>query len=104
MPCIEQCTFEIPACKFLISSNLIIDPVIGMSSKVVRKSIATVHTVVHAKQRNALKLHYAKQKYTPLDLRAKKVTSCACDMLNYLHTTRRGVMVSLPEADETYIP
>merc|ERR1712187_803889 len=40
--------------------------------KVVRKSIAVVHTVAHAKQRNALKLHYKKQKYTPLDLRAKK--------------------------------
>lgn len=44
------------------------------SSKVVRKSIAVVHTVAHAKQRNALKLHYKKQKYTPLDLRAKKVS------------------------------
>jgi large subunit ribosomal protein L35e len=38
----------------------------------VRKSIARVLTVINQNQRNALKQLYAKKKYVPLDLRAKK--------------------------------
>lgn len=40
--------------------------------KVVRKSIARVLTVVNQNQRAALKEAYAKKKYVPIDLRAKK--------------------------------
>jgi len=41
-------------------------------SKVVRKSIARVLTVVNQTQRSTLKEEYAKKKYVPIDLRAKK--------------------------------
>jgi large subunit ribosomal protein L35e len=41
-------------------------------SKVVRKSIARVLTVVNQNQRSALKEAYAKKKYVPVDLRVKK--------------------------------
>lgn len=40
--------------------------------KVVRKNIARVLTVVNQKTRAALKEEYAKKKYVPIDLRAKK--------------------------------
>ncbi|KAL4513409.1 hypothetical protein Ndes2526B_g03583 [Nannochloris sp. 'desiccata'] len=40
--------------------------------KVVRKSVARVLTVVNQNQRAALKEAYAKKKYVPIDLRAKK--------------------------------
>ncbi len=40
--------------------------------KVVRKSVARVLTVVNQNQRAALKEAYAKKKYVPVDLRAKK--------------------------------
>lgn len=41
-------------------------------SKVVRKSIARVLTVINQNQKKALKDVYAKKKYCPIDLRAKK--------------------------------
>lgn len=41
-------------------------------SKVVRKSIARVLTVINQNQKTALKDVYAKKKYCPIDLRAKK--------------------------------
>ncbi|KKY19989.1 putative 60s ribosomal protein l35 [Phaeomoniella chlamydospora] len=49
----------------------------GASSKLtrihdLRKSIARILTVINANQRSALRAYYAKKKYTPLDLRAKK--------------------------------
>ena len=40
--------------------------------KVVRKSIATVLTVMHAEQRAAARKMYAGKKHIPLDLREKK--------------------------------
>ena len=43
-----------------------------LCSKVVRKSIARVLTVVNQNQRAVLKEAYAKKKYVPLDLRPKK--------------------------------
>merc|ERR1712086_722380 len=41
--------------------------------KVVRKSIARVLTVYNQKQKTEARKTYAKKKYLPLDLRAKKV-------------------------------
>merc|ERR1712224_1037985 len=41
-------------------------------SKVVRKNIARVLTVINETQKGALRQHYAGLKYAPLDLRAKK--------------------------------
>lgn len=43
-----------------------------LRSKVVRKSIARVATVINQNQRAALKEEFAKKKYVPIDLRAKK--------------------------------
>merc|ERR1712182_181651 len=43
--------------------------------RVVRKSIARVLTVYNQKQKSEARKTYAKKKYTPLDLRAKKVRS-----------------------------
>lgn len=41
-------------------------------SKVVRKSIARVLTVISHNQRDNLRKYYRKKKYKPLDLRPKK--------------------------------
>merc|ERR1711906_94583 len=40
--------------------------------KVVRKSIARVLTVINEYQKGALREHFSKSKYAPLDLRTKK--------------------------------
>lgn len=42
------------------------------NSRVVRKSIATVLTVLNQTQREHLRAHYKGKKYAPLDLRHKK--------------------------------
>lgn len=42
------------------------------NSRVVRKSIATVLTVLNQTQREHLRAHYKGKKYAPLDLRNKK--------------------------------
>ena len=44
---------------------------LSLYSKVVRKSIARVKTVMSHNQRENLKKYYAKAKYKPLDLRPK---------------------------------
>jgi large subunit ribosomal protein L35e len=41
-------------------------------SKVCRRSIATILTVMNQTQREHLRAHYKGKKYAPLDLRAKK--------------------------------
>merc|ERR1711937_130936 len=41
-------------------------------TKVVRKNIARVLTVINETQKGALRQHYAGLKYAPLDLRVKK--------------------------------
>ena len=46
--------------------------VLSVCSKVVRKSIARVLTVINHKQRENLRKLYRKKKYKPLDLRSKK--------------------------------
>lgn len=56
--------------KFVKISHLILSYVV--CSKVVRKSIARVMTVISQTQRDNLRKFYKKKKYQPLDLRPKK--------------------------------
>merc|ERR1711988_1845179 len=58
--------------------------------KVVRKSIATCHTVINAKQRNALRLHFRKQKYMPTDLRDKKTRAIRRRLTSPIHGLLMG--------------
>ena len=45
---------------------------LALHSHDLRKSIARVLTIITSQQRHHLRLHYAKKKYQPLDLRPKK--------------------------------
>jgi len=50
---------------------------------VVRKSIARVLTVINQTQKAALRTHYAKAKYLPLDLRPKKTRAIRRRLTDY---------------------
>ena len=57
---------------FMVSLSFVSIIICSNCSKVVRKSIARVMTVMRQTERDNLRKYYKKKKYMPLDLRPKK--------------------------------